>query len=238
MSNRIIGTGEVSALLLAGGRPMDEALLVRMMARAFDNLSGRKTAYIGTANGDNLLFFQAMKILLQKAGAESVQMVRLAGKKINLEKAKNTLSSSDVIFISGGEVEDGMNWLKLHGLIEFLSDLYANGKQFVGLSAGTIMMGKHWVHMPPGPNTEGAFLFDCLGIIPHTFDTHAEDEDWVELKTALTLMENGSRGYGIPSGGMVSADSKGSLECINLTQEKKDLLVYVNENGEIHLHER
>ena len=224
-----MSSNEVPALLLSGGRPRtDEASFTKMLSLAFENKVKPKVAYIGAANGDSVLFFQAMKLFLLKAGAASVKMVRLAKKNINIEKAKNDLSSADVIFISGGEVEDGMNWLKTHDLAEFLSMLYTEGKQFLTVSAGSIMMGKYWVRWDVPGDDSTSSLFDCLGIVPHTFDTHAESEDWIELKAALKLMGDGSRGCGIRSGGMISADSKGVI--VNI---KKELLVYVNEKGQI-----
>jgi hypothetical protein len=90
------------------------------------------------------------------------------------------------------------------------------------------MMGKHWVHWDDENNDDTARLFDCLGFIPAVFDTHAEDEDCKELKTALRLLGPGARGYGIPRDGMISADGLGTL--VNL---EKELLVYENHDGSI-----
>jgi hypothetical protein len=72
-------------------------------------------------------------------------------------------------------------------------------------------------------------LFDCLGFIQTTFDTHAEDEDWKELKAALRLQGPGSKGYGIPKGGLVIVDGEG-----NFSTPESPLLTYVNDGGSVH----
>ena len=223
------GEKENPALLIAGGSPRDLAAMARMMSHAFSGLEKPVVAYIGTANGDNPAFFQMMKMMLKSAGAGKVVFVRLAKKAPDIDAAKKSIADADVIFLSGGEVEDGMNWLKNHGLISFLKELYGAGKRFLGVSAGVIMMGTHWVHWDIEGDDSTSKLFDCLAFTPFLFDVHGESENWVELKAALKLLGPGSRAYGLPGGCMVSADSSGNL--VNL---EKEYLVFVNENGRIN----
>ena len=219
---------EIPAILLAGGRPGNLSVMARMMALGFNNIQKPKVAYIGTANGDNPVFFQMMKTMLAKAGAGKVISVRLAKDKADVNAARKVLVESDIVFLSGGEVEDGMVWLEKHNLTSFLKDLYKAGKPFMGVSAGVIMMGTHWVHWDIEGNDDTARLFDCLGIIPRLFDVHGESEDWTELKTALKLMGEGSHGYGLPRECVLSADSSGTL--VNL---EKEYLVFVNNGGRV-----
>ena len=226
------GSGEIPALLLAGGRPRDPGAMARMMSRAFQGLSKPQVAYIGTANGDNPAFFQMMKAMLIRAGAGKVVFVRLAKAKPDLDAARKTLSGAEAVFLSGGEVEDGVLWLVKHNLMEYLKELYHNGKRFIGVSAGTIMMGAHWVRWETPGDDATSSLFGCLGLIPVLFDTHGEDEDWVELKAALKLLGDGARGYGLPGGSMISADSRGTL--VNLERE---YLTFINEGGHIRIYE-
>jgi len=203
-----------------------------MLSEAYGSTPNPRVAYIGTANGDNAAFYAMMKLMLSKAGAKKVELVRLAKAKADVSAAKAKLEAADVIFLSGGEVEDGINWLKKHNLEAFLKVLFENGKRFIGVSAGSIMLGSHWVRWEDENEDDTASLFNCLGIVPLIFDTHAEDEDWKELKTALKLMGKGAHGYGIPSGGMISADSSGNT--VNIV---KELLVYVNDNGSVRRRE-
>ena len=219
---------EIPAVLIAGGRPLNPAAMAAMMSGALGGIEKPFVAYIGTANNDSLAFFQMMKAMLKKAGANKVIFVRLAKKNPDLDAAKNILAGADIIFLSGGEVEDGMNWLKRHDLCGFLKTLYSAGKRFMGISAGVIMMGTHWVHWDIEGDDNTARLFDCLGFVPFLFDVHGESEDWVELKAAMKLLGDGSRGYGLPAGSMISADSRGTL--VNL---EKEYLVFVNSGGRI-----
>ena len=222
--------GSKPAYLLAGGRPRDPSDTIRALTRALSDSGSVKprVAYLGTASGDNVLFFNAVKAMLKKAGASSVVMPRLAKAAADIDEAKKILESADVVFISGGEVEDGMNWLVRHGLVEYMRELYGSGKLFVGMSAGSIMMGRLWVRWEDPDDDGTSELFDCLGIIPAVFDTHAEDEDWKELKAALKLLGPGAVGYGIPRDGMISADALGTF--VNL---EKELLYYRNDGGRI-----
>ena len=221
--------GEIPAFLIAGGRPLNPAAMAAMMSRAFDGISKPRVAYIGTANRDNPAFFLMMKSMLKKAGADKIDFVRLAKKSPDLEAAKKILSGADLIFLSGGEVEDGMNWLDRHGLSGFLKSLYKAGKRFMGISAGVIMMGTHWVHWDIEGDDSTSRLFDCLAFTPALFDVHGEDEDWAELKAALKLRGDGERACALPGGCMISADSRG-----NLVNMEKEYLVFVNEGGRVH----
>jgi peptidase E len=216
------------AFLLAGGRPRDPQGMVHSLARALQECGKLKprVTYLGVANQDNVVFYNAMKILLKEAGAKDVPLLRLAKTNADIDAAKKALDSADAIFISGGEVEDGMLWLSQHGLVGYLKELYSQGKLFIGISAGSIMMGSHWVRWEDPDDDATAELFDCLSLVPSIFDTHAEDEDWKELIMALRLMGPGARGYGIPRNGMISADNAGRL-----TNLDEVLLCYINNNG-------
>ena len=231
MSQEIINSTvkEIPAIMIAGGRPRDPAIMAAMISHSFIGIDKPLVAYIGAANNDNLIFFQAMKAILLNAGAKKVNFVHLKKKNPDLEAAKRMLTEADLIFLSGGEVENGMNLLNKCGLTEFLRGLYKNGKGFIGVSAGVIMMGSHWVHWDVEGDDTTSRLFECLGFSPLLFDVHGEDEDWVELKTALKLLGNGSKGYGLPSGSMVSVDSSGEL--VNL---EKEYIVFSNKDGNIN----
>ena len=220
--------GAKPAILFAGGRPAGASDASRLISGAFEAFKDPTVAYIGAASGDSFVFFKMMQSLLKRAGAKKVTFVRLAKEKIDVNEAKGILSGADIVFFSGGEVEDGIDWIRKHGLADFLRDAFDGGKQFVGMSAGSIMLGAHWVRWDDPKDNSTARVFDCLGIVPAVFDTHAEDEDWIELKTVLKLMGDGARGYGLPAGGVISADHSGNL--VNL---EKEYLTFVNENGEI-----
>jgi cyanophycinase len=212
--------------LLAGGNFGNHRSMLPLLKRALDKCGDKpRVAYIGTASGDNVIFFSMIRSLLKEAGAAKTYLVKLANNKADLPAARQMLSDADAIFISGGEVDDGMRWLAAHGLVDFLKELYDQGKLFFGLSAGSIMMGAHWVRWEDPKDDVTSELFDCLGFVQTTFDTHAEDEDWKELKAALQLQGPGARGFGIPKGGMVVVDSNGNMDA------EIPLFGYVNTDG-------
>jgi len=221
---------EIPAVMVAGGRPFNPAAIAAMISKGFGGIEKPFVAYIGTANNDNPVFYHLMKSMIKKAGAGKISFVHLAKKKPELDAARKTLANADVIFLSGGEVEDGMNWLKKHDLVGFLKELYSKGKRFVGVSAGVIMMGTHWVRWGTEGDDSTSELFECLAFTPVLFDVHGEDENWVELKAALKLLGPGAQGYGLPGGCMISADSKGNLK--NL---EKEFMVFINEGGNIRV---
>ena len=126
--------------LLAGG-PGNSPKIAGQLQTALRS-SGREhpsVAYIGTASGDSRSFLRWFEPLFRKAGAASLTMVPLAGKKADSAAAEKILRGSEVIFLSGGEVEDGIRGL-CPATKQLLRELLAEGKPFVGLSAGSIMM--------------------------------------------------------------------------------------------------
>ena len=78
--------------------------------------------------------------------------VVIAPRKANLQKAQEILKNADAVFISGGDVEAGMQVLKQKKMVEFFQDLASLGKLFIGGSAGSILIAKEWVRWekPPG----------------------------------------------------------------------------------------
>jgi peptidase E len=216
--------------LLAGGNIRDPGSTVPSLSRALQSCGRQKprVSYIGTASGDSVIFFRIMKSLLQRAGAGTVTLLRLASDSADAAKARRELEASDAVFLSGGEVEDGIRWLRRHRLFDFLTELHENGKPYIGISAGSIMMGSHWVRWEKPGDDSTASLFDCLAFVPTVFDTHAEDEDWAELKTALRLQSSGSRGVAIPRDGLLRVDHEGRMEPL-----VKPPLIFENRNGRV-----
>lgn len=213
--------------MMSGGAGSNEKSTVEQLREALENSESPSPAiaYIGTASGDNRSFMKWFERPLLKAGASSVTMVPLLGKKKDREKAEIILSQSDVIFISGGEVEDGMKGLDA-GMQSLLRQLLEKGRLFIGVSAGTIMMCRAWPHWDNEDlHPESASLFDCLGFSSEIFDTHAEDEGWPELKKAVELEPEGFIGYGIPSGDVAVIDENGILV------PNKKLVKVVNKHG-------
>lgn len=202
--------------LMAGGRSNRAKGLDPVMQAIFKEMgkSAPTIAYIGVASGDNWGFYLMIANMLKKSGECQVKRVLIAPKKANLDKARSVLESSDAIFISGGDVEAGMKVLKEKSLIGFFENLYKSGKLFFGASAGSIILANEWVRWRDPDDDSTAEIFRCLGLAPVICDTHAEGDDWEELKAALMLKEENSRGYGIATGACLKVSSNGKLEAI------------------------
>jgi len=221
--------------LLAGGR--DGGSSEDFLREAFRACGSDRpaVAYIGTANGERAAFLNDyMAPMLLEAGAASVTPAPLLDRKNGTETARRVLLESDVIFLAGGEVEDGI--LGIPGDVKaLLRQLYETGKVFVGVSAGTIMLGIAWPHWDDEESDpENAVLFDCLGFAPTIFDTHCEGENWVELRKAVSLSPEGFTGYGIPSGGAVRVSPDGALHPtlpLDAFRSENGAAVYVGKYG-------
>ena len=171
------------AFLLAGAGPGTGPRSLRFhkdVVRA----SGKATpiyAYVGAASDDSLMFEKMLKGLMFGVGSK-VLSVRLSKAKTKTSEAKAMLADADVVFVSGGDVERGMQLIGERDLGGYFHELARAGKVFEGVSAGSIMLGQHWVRFPDGQD-DRAEVFDCMGIVPVSFDAHDEASHWEELRT-------------------------------------------------------
>ncbi len=168
-------------------------------------------AYIGAASNDNAMFRTMITRQLRRAGAGDIKLAPLCGAHLDSKKAIRIMEDSDILFVSGGDVEAGMRILEKNAVTDFLRDQYRQGKPFVGVSAGSIMLGKYWMHWPDPDDIASAELFPCLGIASVCCDTHDEEDNWEELQALARLMPDGLVSYGIPSGTALEAYPDGTV---------------------------
>ena len=201
--------------LIAGGRDRKSLRsVIRLIGE--DAVKAKPTiAYVGVASGDSLPFYLMMSTMIKEAGDCQIRRVLMAARKANLDKAEAILESADAVFMSGGDVEAGMHILEEKKMVGFLTGLFKRGKVFFGVSAGSIMLGREWVRWRDPEDDSTTELFPCLGIAPIICDTHAEADDWEELKSALKLKDEGAEGYGIPSGSSLKVYPDGRMEALD-----------------------
>lgn len=168
-------------------------------------------AYSGTASEDDKDFFKFISSSFIEAGASKVTHAVIAAKNADLEKAKSILNAADIVFVSGGDVEVGMDVLRKKDMLDFFNSLYKQGKPFFGISAGAIMLAKEWVRWPDPDDDNSAELFKCLGYAPIICDTHDEAAGFEELQSAVKLAGNGITGYGLASGSGVKVTQDGTV---------------------------
>jgi peptidase E len=204
--------------LLAGGPHSRRAQRDPLLTRA---ISGRgviepSIAYLGAASGDDKSFFKMTSNYMRICGAGDVTLAPLAGARVKLDKTRSILESADMIFVSGGDVEEGMEVLKERKMLPFLRELYESGKPFFGLSAGSIMLAREWIVWDDPNDDSTSSTFPCMGFAPVLCDTHSEEEGWEELRALLLLTPEGTFGYGIPTGAGLCVGPDGSLEALGL----------------------
>ncbi|MCX7014900.1 MAG: Type 1 glutamine amidotransferase-like domain-containing protein, partial [Candidatus Sumerlaeota bacterium] len=198
--------------LLAGGGARGRATLDALLAAIYRDAGhdAPSIAYVGAATGDDPGFFERMAGLLLRAGARDVRLAPVA----NRSKAERILRSSDLIFVSGGDVEEGMRRLHETRLVSPLRHLHRDGTPFFGLSAGSIMLARKWVRWADPEDDSTAEEFDCLGLAPIFCDMHGEGDDWEELRALLRLQDDGAVGYGLPAATGLRVQPDGAVEAL------------------------
>jgi cyanophycinase-like exopeptidase len=170
-------------------------------------------AYIGTASSDNKEFSLMLSQILMDAGAGNVTLVPIV-RRFDPDKARDILLASDIVFISGGDVDLGMKYLRKRDLIPSLRELYERGKIFCGISAGAIMLCRNWMHWRDTDDDSTVELLDCLGFAPLLCDVHDEEDNWMEMKRMLGFFPQGTIGYGIPAEGALRVSPDGKITTI------------------------
>jgi len=201
--------------LLAGGpgsRRQGDSLLNQVLESC--RHPNPSIAYIGAASSDNPGFFSMISEHMRDCGAGPITLVPLAGRRFNSGKAKTILESADMVFISGGDVEAGMQVMEKRNILPFLRQLHVSGKPFFGLSAGSIMLARQWVCWDDPTDDSTARVFPCMGFAPLLVDTHGEEELWKELQVLLRLTPEGTLGYGIPTGAGLRVGPDETVEAV------------------------
>lgn len=202
--------------LLAGGRPRNGQAFNPLLQAVFQE-SGKEhptIAYVGAASEENKAFYLMMAAMLKGVGAGKIRHAVLASPKADIKKAREILESADIVYISGGDVEQGMQVVQEKNVAEYLVGLYKQGKPFFGVSAGSIMLAKEWIRWRDPDDDATAEIFPCLGLAPVICDTHGEQDRWEELQALLALEKDGTTGYGIVSGTAIKVFPDGKIEAL------------------------
>ena len=173
-----------------------------------------RIAYIGAASGDDAGFFRWIARLFRAAGAGKVVLAPTAGSGADSEEALRAIRESDFVFVSGGDVEEGMRVLRRRHLDRHLRKLYMDGKPVFGLSAGAIMMSRCWARWDEAKEDSRADPFPCLALAPVICDVHEEGDDWPELRSLLRALEPPAVGFGIPTGSVLRVSSNGHVRAL------------------------
>jgi peptidase E len=173
---------------LVGGGPGAVLALRRHFKASLDAIARSRplVAYVGVASNDDGSFFTMIRGLLA-TGRARMQLVKLASPRASVSEARALLEDSDLVFVSGGDVEHGMKVLHDRDVAGLLVALGRAGKPMFGISAGALMLARDWVRFPD-ENDEHGELFPCLGLAPIHVDAHSEEDGWVELRILVGLL--------------------------------------------------
>ena len=200
--------------LLAGGPGSHRRGPDLLIQRAL-SLAGKPSpsvAYVGAPSGDSRAFFLIIAGELKKAGAGRVELVRLCGRRPDVARARDELARADLVFVTGGDVEEGMRVLESTDTVAQLRELAAAGMPFFGVSAGSIMLARSWVRWRDPKDESSVELFPCLGIADVWCDTHGEADGWEELAALARIAPEGSVVHGIPTGAGLLVHPNGKPE--------------------------
>ena len=185
-----------------------------MLRAVFENC-GRASpsiAYVGAANNDDQGFLGWLSSWFSKSGSGKVLLAPTV-RRFERRTFEKTCEAADAVFISGGDVEAGMDVVARRRIAPFFSELYRGGKLLFGLSAGSIMLARAWVRWKDDDDSVGA-IFPCLGIVDVLCDMHGEENNWDELRALLKLSADSSIGYGIRAGSAIRVDPDGAVKPI------------------------
>jgi len=208
--------GPAAIYLLAGGSGMRSTRKDPLLTRAIAScgVSEPSIAYIGAASGDDRQFFKMISAFMRNCGAGDVKLAELAGRRVTIDRTRSILESADMIFVSGGDVEEGMEVLKEREMLPLLRMLHEGGTPFLGLSAGSIMLAREWIVWDDPNDDATSSTFPCMGLAQILCDTHGEGEGWEELRALMLLAPEGTFGYGIPAGAGLCVYPDGRLEAL------------------------
>ncbi len=190
--------------LIAGAGPRTSRRSVRYHRDcvAATGVARPTIAYVGAAADDDPTF--AARVTAMVFGrAARVVAVELTRRALATSTIRARLADADLVFFTGGDVERGMQLVDDRGLAPYVRELAAAGKVMEGISAGAILLGRHWIRFPERGEPE---RFACLGVVPASLDTHGEDDDWSELRELAGKTRDERAVFGIPSHGAASWD--------------------------------
>jgi peptidase E len=133
--------------------------------------------------------------------------------------AQKIVEEADLVFLSGGDPVVGARLLVESGADAWLRSARERGATLAGGSAGAILLGAWWASWPDDFDDQpfdGGRLVPCTRVVDDlVVDTHAEDDDWEELKMVRGMLRKKAvtiRARGIPTSGGLFILPDGQLE--------------------------
>ncbi len=207
-------TDKKPVYLLAGGRGGADMSPILKAVFADIGTANPNIAYVGAANEDNTAFFERMAGMIKSVGKCKIAPAITHPPDADIKKATKAIRSADAVFVSGGDVEAGMEVLHKKDMTGLFAEMFGQGRLLFGVSAGSIMLAREWVRWRDPDDDSTAELFPCLGVAPVLCDTHGEADEWEELKAAVALCPDCAVGYGITSGTCLKVLPSGDVSAL------------------------
>lgn len=137
-----------------------------------------KLLFIGTASKENPIYYQAIKNIYEKLQCE-VHVLEILNKKNDIEKIREEILSSDIIYIGGGNTRFMLNEWKKNQIDTILIEAYNKGIVMAGFSAGCYCWFKY--------NYE---LIEGLDIIQAINCVHYNEKSEEKIKEFYTTIKN------------------------------------------------
>lgn len=172
---------------------------VRFLLRARDDLDARarvapKAAYLGASNGDEPAYYEIFVGAMEGIGVRACRQIPAAPS----DDDRAFLDAADLVLLAGGDVERGLGAFHASGVHRAILARHEAGAVLLGVSAGAVQLGLK-------PAGRGDPALKTLGLAPFFVGAH-DEPDWTSLGEAVVAGGEGSRGIGVPLGGVAIVD--------------------------------
>jgi len=164
-------------------------------------------AYLGASNGDQPQFYSIFEAAMESVGIENHKMIHASFSS----DEESFMNEADIILLAGGDVERGWLAFTETGLKESILRRYYEGSLLIGISAGAAQLGLYGLAEDVGSFNR---LIDTFKLVPFLISAHEEKQEWRSLIDTIRLLNDTTRGIGIPSGGGMVYYPDQSIEAI------------------------
>lgn len=182
-----------------------------------------KVLFIGTASKENPFYFKAIKDIYENLNCD-VDKLELLKEKIDIDKIKTKIFSSDIIYVGGGNTKFMFEeWSKIN-LDKILLEAYNKGIIMAGFSAGCYC----WFDY----NYE---LIEGLKLIHAVVSVHYEEKSEEKRKDFYDAIKNKNLpGIALENGTAIKYFEDNTFEVIKSIETAKAFLIkYIDNNFEI-----
>ncbi|MFD2178882.1 Type 1 glutamine amidotransferase-like domain-containing protein [Veronia pacifica] len=165
--------------------PHGKAAIQSVISDALSDQTVFSVTYFASQPDPGLFFFNSVELFYRALGAVHVHYVDSNTSQIDIEQALN----ASLIHLSGGDTFAFLSWLQERSLLDTLNRLARDGKPFVGVSAGAMLMTPSIESAPlcGDKNEVGIQNLFALDLAPFLFVPHAE-KNQQEIERVFQLL--------------------------------------------------